>query len=761
MANTLNKINSGGIKDDSVVNADIKSDAAIAGSKLADDSIAEVKLDISNTPSDGQYLQYKDSTDKLTWASSAGITDGDKGDITVSSSGATWTVDADAITYAKIQNVSATDRLLGRDSSGAGVIEEITPANVRTMLNVADGATNVTNTNQLTNGAGFITATLTEEQVEDFVGGMVTGNTETGITVTYEDSDGTLDFVVASQTDENFTTADHSKLDGIEASADVTDATNVNAAGAVMNSDLDGKGEILIGDGSGDPTALAVGTNDYVLTADSSEATGVKWAAAAGGSVADGSITTAKLADNAVTLAKMAGGTDGQIITYDANGDPIAVGPGTDGQVLTSTGAGSPPAFEAVSASSLASDAQGNTLAGTNAGDAFTGTDAVSNTLIGFNAGTDITTGDQNVCIGSGAAANITTSSGVTAIGTNTLTTHTSATTLYYTTVIGANAAYMYTGSGLTAIGANAANSLTTAAYCTYIGSQAGKDAEDGDNNTAIGSEALYSLTTGSNNFGIGYQAGYNLTTCLHNTAVGTQALYKCSTNSQNLAFGGYAARYATGSGNCAFGYKSMEGTDGSTSGSYNCSFGEKNLDSIEGGNYTTCIGYRAGRAVTSGNDNTIVGAAAGSNITTGDNNTCLGHDSTASSATVDNEITLGDSNIATLRCQVQSISSLSDRRDKTDIKQLDLGLDFINSLKPVKFKWDSREGIGKDGTYEAGFIAQDFQEVQKDYDADYLKMVLETNPEKLEAAPGKLIPILVKAVQDLSAKVATLEASQ
>ena len=42
----------------------------------------------------------------------------------------------------------------------------------------------------------------------------------------------------------------------------------------------------------------------------------------------------------------MAGGTDGQIITYDANGDPVAVGPGTDGQVLTSTGSGSPPAFE-------------------------------------------------------------------------------------------------------------------------------------------------------------------------------------------------------------------------------------------------------------------------------------------------------------------------------------------------------------------------------------------------------------------------------
>jgi hypothetical protein len=46
----------------------------------------------------------------------------------------------DNVTYAKIQNVSATDRILGRDSSGAGVIEEITPANLRTMLNVADGA---------------------------------------------------------------------------------------------------------------------------------------------------------------------------------------------------------------------------------------------------------------------------------------------------------------------------------------------------------------------------------------------------------------------------------------------------------------------------------------------------------------------------------------------------------------------------------------------------------------------------------------------
>jgi len=47
----------------------------------------------------------------------------------------------DNVTYAKIQNVSATNRILGRDSASAGVVEEITPANLRTMINVEDGAT--------------------------------------------------------------------------------------------------------------------------------------------------------------------------------------------------------------------------------------------------------------------------------------------------------------------------------------------------------------------------------------------------------------------------------------------------------------------------------------------------------------------------------------------------------------------------------------------------------------------------------------------
>ena len=57
-------------------------------------------------------------------------------------------------------------------------------------------------------------------------------------------------------------------------------------------------------------------------------------------------VGTDGIKDDAVTIAKQAAGTDGQIITYDASGNPKAIGPGTDGQVLTSAGAGAEPAFE-------------------------------------------------------------------------------------------------------------------------------------------------------------------------------------------------------------------------------------------------------------------------------------------------------------------------------------------------------------------------------------------------------------------------------
>ena len=64
----LTTVTSASVKDGELVNADLHSAANIVGSKLADDTIAEVKLDVSNTPTAGHFLQYKDNSDQLTWA---------------------------------------------------------------------------------------------------------------------------------------------------------------------------------------------------------------------------------------------------------------------------------------------------------------------------------------------------------------------------------------------------------------------------------------------------------------------------------------------------------------------------------------------------------------------------------------------------------------------------------------------------------------------------------------------------------------------
>ena len=96
-------------------------------------------------------------------------------------------IGANALTYAKIQNVSATNRILGRDSSGAGIIEEITPANLRTMINVEDGAT----------------GDQTNDEIRQAIGNASDSNI--------------------------FTDADHTKLDGIAAGAEVNVQSDWNS----------------------------------------------------------------------------------------------------------------------------------------------------------------------------------------------------------------------------------------------------------------------------------------------------------------------------------------------------------------------------------------------------------------------------------------------------------------------------------------------------------------------------------------------------
>ena len=76
--------------------------------------------------SNGQVLST-DGASNISWITAGGgVSDGDKGDISVTASGATWTIDSGVVTYAKMQDVSATNRLLGRATAGSGDAEEIT-----------------------------------------------------------------------------------------------------------------------------------------------------------------------------------------------------------------------------------------------------------------------------------------------------------------------------------------------------------------------------------------------------------------------------------------------------------------------------------------------------------------------------------------------------------------------------------------------------------------------------------------------------------
>lgn len=321
-------------------------------------------------------------------------------------------------------------------------------------------------------------------------------------------------------------------------------------------------------------------------------------------------------------------------------------------------------------------------------------------------------------------------------------------------------------GTGNTALGYLAATAITTGSNNVAIGNGALDAATTGGRNIAIGQDAMglgVAATAAGDNVAIGYQAGYNFTTATNRVAIGRGALLSATTNA------------ISNSGDVAIGFNALNAA--STSSYYNTAVGYEASLSLTADD-VTAIGWRAGRANTTGMGNTFLGAASGMSVTTGQqnvllgclagqatpalttgsNNIVVGYNASASSATVNNEITLGNSSIATLRCQVTTITSLSDARDKTDIQPLNAGLEFVEALNPVSFTWNMRDG-GKVGVADTGFIAQDLQMAQEWAGVTIPGLVYDVNPDKLEAGYGKLLPVLVQAIKDLSAEVKILKA--
>ncbi len=216
-------------------------------------------------------------------------------------------------------------------------------------------------------------------------------------------------------------------------------------------------------------------------------------------------------------------------------------------------------------------------------------------------------------------------------------------------------------------LGHQGTGTLSYANYNTGVGEYGTlRSITNGDNNSAFGYQALESNTIGSSNNAFGFRALQSNTSGNNNIANGDYSLNSNTTGSDNIANGVFALR-------------------SNTTGGFNIAYGGEALRFNTTGTSSTAIGYMALYNNTTGYANTAIGYSSGSTVTTGVNITLLGHDAEPSTATAVNQITLGDAAISSLRCQVTSITSLSDKRDKQNITKITEGIDFIKKLNPEK----------------------------------------------------------------------------
>jgi hypothetical protein len=291
----------------------------------------------------------------------------------------------------------------------------------------------------------------------------------------------------------------------------------------------------------------------------------------------------------------------------------------------------------------------------------------------------------------------------------------------------------------------------------TFLGENSGNFTLSGALNTGVGSLSLSLLTTGSTNSAFGNSSLGKCTAGTENSAFGMGSLSNNSTGSSNTAFGNTSlGQSGTASENSAFGYSSLGGVN---SGNNNSAFGYNSLSLNTSGSQNSAFGTFTLNNNSTGSFNTALGFHAGSIITTGTNLTCIGYNSQPTTGSAANQVTLGNSSVTVLRSTVTTIASLSDARDKKNIKDLTLGLGFIMKLIPREYNWDKREwyennvsdGSKMQKTPTVGFIAQELDEAQTSENSEWLKLVLKDNPEKWEATPGNLLPVIVKAVQELN----------
>jgi hypothetical protein len=296
----------------------------------------EVGITVTYQDADGTIDATVSDTTVAGDTGSTGITPGDTltiaggTEITTAMSGDTLTINSDF-------TPSSTDTLTNKTFDANGTGNSLSNVDIADLANGTDGelitwdaagapavvavgtATHVLTSNgvgvaptfQANAGGGF-----TQEEIEDFAGAMWTGNTETGITVTYQDADGTIDAVVSDTT-----------VAGDSGSTGITPGDTLTIAGGTEITTAMSGDTLTI---NSDFTPSSTDT----LTNKTFDANGT------GNSLSN------------VDIADMANGTDGELITWDAAGAPAAVAVGTSTHVLTSNGAGAAPTFQAAAGGS-------------------------------------------------------------------------------------------------------------------------------------------------------------------------------------------------------------------------------------------------------------------------------------------------------------------------------------------------------------------------------------------------------------------------
>ena len=325
-------------------------------------------------------------------------------------------------------------------------------------------------------------------------------------------------------------------------------------------------------------------------------------------------------------------------------------------------------------------------------------------------------------------------------------------------------------------LGYQAGTGITSSSYSVALGYRA-MQTSTGSTNVAIGGETIKS-GDGSNNIAIGNASMSKGVTGQYNVGVGLSALQEILGGEQNVSFGGSANSHGeTGSRNVAVGHRALRNHPNGTSSSDNLAIGAGALyEDGEGtdndgvtGTKNAGVGNFSLPLLVAGNNNLAFGYGAAGNITSGDGNVVIGVEMDPASATGDRQLLIGGNDGSTQTSWIvgdnagscyqgdneSAWSTTSDKRLKREITDATKGLDAINAIQVRNFRYrkDNRYGMDPRPS-RVGVIAQELEQV-------FPEAVKENAHGHKTVSTDSINWALLKAVQELSAKVEALESSQ